>query len=168
MVRIAISQAAFEAITGKLPFPLGSVSYENASNAKASATCGWIRRWLNIFGPFAARARATATSYCGWQGRGLATRWWAESRLKILATQIGWGAPAGVEPATSPAVGSVCETRSHIETRALDPSSCGARPFLPLFECVEKWLTKILHRFRSETSAGPCRQLTSPTTSWPR
>jgi hypothetical protein len=34
MVRIAISQAAFDAIAGMLPFPLGSVSYENASNAK--------------------------------------------------------------------------------------------------------------------------------------
>ena len=34
MVRITISQAAFDAIAGTLPFPLGSVSYENASNAK--------------------------------------------------------------------------------------------------------------------------------------
>jgi hypothetical protein len=34
MIRIAISQAAFDAIAGMLPFPLGSVSYENASNAK--------------------------------------------------------------------------------------------------------------------------------------
>jgi hypothetical protein len=34
MVRIATSQAAFDAIPGTLPFPLGSVSYENASNAK--------------------------------------------------------------------------------------------------------------------------------------
>jgi hypothetical protein len=34
MIRIAISQAAFDAIAGMLPFPLGSVSYENASKAK--------------------------------------------------------------------------------------------------------------------------------------
>jgi hypothetical protein len=34
MVRIVISQAAFDAKAGALPFPLGSVSYENASNAK--------------------------------------------------------------------------------------------------------------------------------------
>jgi hypothetical protein len=34
MVRIAISQAAFDAIAGMLRFPLGSVSYENASNTK--------------------------------------------------------------------------------------------------------------------------------------
>jgi hypothetical protein len=34
MVRIAISQAAFDAIAQTLPFPLGSVSYENASNSK--------------------------------------------------------------------------------------------------------------------------------------
>jgi hypothetical protein len=33
-VRIAISQAAFDANTRTLPFPLGFVSYENASNAK--------------------------------------------------------------------------------------------------------------------------------------
>ena len=34
MVRIAISQAAFDAIAGMLPFPLGSVSYESASNER--------------------------------------------------------------------------------------------------------------------------------------
>jgi hypothetical protein len=34
MVRIAISQAAFDAIARRLPFPLSFVSYENASNAK--------------------------------------------------------------------------------------------------------------------------------------
>jgi hypothetical protein len=34
MVRIAISQAAFDAIARTLPFPLGFVTYENASNTK--------------------------------------------------------------------------------------------------------------------------------------
>ena len=34
MVRIAISAEAFEAIAQTLPLPLGSVSYENASNEK--------------------------------------------------------------------------------------------------------------------------------------
>src|SRR3984957_17755222 len=34
MIRLAISQAAFDAIARTLPFPLGVVSYENASNAK--------------------------------------------------------------------------------------------------------------------------------------
>jgi hypothetical protein len=34
MIRLAISQAAFDAIARKLPFPLGLVSYENPSNAK--------------------------------------------------------------------------------------------------------------------------------------
>jgi hypothetical protein len=34
VVRIAISAEAFEAIAQTLPLPLGSVSYENASNEK--------------------------------------------------------------------------------------------------------------------------------------
>ena len=34
MIRIAISQAAFDAIARSLPFPLGFVSYENPGNAK--------------------------------------------------------------------------------------------------------------------------------------
>ena len=59
-----------------------------------------------------------------------ADRMTSERRLVSLATTVeNWlGRPAGVEPATSPAVGSVCETKTYIETRALDPSSCGPRP----------------------------------------
>jgi hypothetical protein len=34
MVRIAISQAAFDAIASTLPLPLGSVGYENATNER--------------------------------------------------------------------------------------------------------------------------------------
>jgi hypothetical protein len=41
--------------------------------------------------------------------------------------QIGRGAPAGVEPATSPAVRvRLQQTKPTSETRVLDPSSCGA------------------------------------------
>ena len=34
MVKMAISVAAFEAIVGMLPFPLGSMSYENGTTEK--------------------------------------------------------------------------------------------------------------------------------------
>ena len=54
----------------------------------------------------------------------------SERRLVSLATTVeNWlGRPAGVEPATSPAVGSFAKTKTYIETRALDPSSCGPPP----------------------------------------
>jgi hypothetical protein len=43
VVRIAISAEAFEAITQTLPLPLGSVSYENASNEKGERYV-WLDR----------------------------------------------------------------------------------------------------------------------------
>ena len=39
MVRIAISQAAFDAIAATLP--LGSVGYENKTNERGERSCGW-------------------------------------------------------------------------------------------------------------------------------
>ena len=59
MVRIAISQAAFDAIAKTLPF--GSVSYENATNEKGERLI-WLEpsvvdRLRSLRGP----ARATAT-----------------------------------------------------------------------------------------------------------
>lgn len=43
MVKIAISVEAFEAIVRTLPFPLGSVSYENATNEKGERLI-WLPR----------------------------------------------------------------------------------------------------------------------------
>jgi hypothetical protein len=43
VVRIAISAEAFEAIAQTLPLPLGSVSYENASNEKGERYV-WLDR----------------------------------------------------------------------------------------------------------------------------
>jgi hypothetical protein len=43
VVRIAISQAAFEAIARTLPF--GSVSFENKSMSRASGSSGSSRAW---------------------------------------------------------------------------------------------------------------------------
>ena len=43
MIRIAISAEAFEAIAQTLPLPLGSVSYENASNEKGERYV-WLDR----------------------------------------------------------------------------------------------------------------------------
>jgi hypothetical protein len=41
VVKIAISPAAFEAIVGMLPFPLGSVSYESGSGETGERTV-WL------------------------------------------------------------------------------------------------------------------------------
>jgi hypothetical protein len=63
MVRIAISQAAFEAIARTLT--LGSVGYENATNEQGERLI-WLDRGLSTAsGLCAAPARATATSFCG-------------------------------------------------------------------------------------------------------
>ena len=59
MVRIAISEAAFEAIVKTLL--LGSVGYENPTNEKDERSSGWIRAWSTATGPCAAPARAGAT-----------------------------------------------------------------------------------------------------------
>jgi hypothetical protein len=67
MVRVAISQAAFDAIAGMLPFPLGSVSYENASNAKGERYVWLDPKVVEHLRPFVVRARATATLSCGWR-----------------------------------------------------------------------------------------------------
>jgi hypothetical protein len=65
MVRIAISQAAFDAVAPTLP--LGSVGYENKTNEKGERLIsGWSQVWSTASGPRAALARATATLSCGW------------------------------------------------------------------------------------------------------
>jgi hypothetical protein len=47
MVRIAISQAAFDAIVATLPF--GSVSYENATNERGERLI-WLERRMRVAG----------------------------------------------------------------------------------------------------------------------
>jgi hypothetical protein len=59
MVRIAISQAAFDAIAKTLP--LGSVGFENAVNEKGERLIWLERAWSTASGPCAALARAIAT-----------------------------------------------------------------------------------------------------------
>jgi len=67
MVCIAISQAAFEAIAKTLP--VGSGAMRTRSTRRASGWSGFRRTWSTGCAPSAARARATATSYCGWRRR---------------------------------------------------------------------------------------------------
>jgi hypothetical protein len=67
MVRIAISQAAFDAIAKTLP--LGSVGYENATNEKGERLIWLERAWSTGCALCAVPARATATSSRGWLGR---------------------------------------------------------------------------------------------------
>jgi hypothetical protein len=67
VIKIAISQAAFEAIASTLP--LGSMNYENATNERGERLICWTIPSSLVSGPCAARARATAMSYCGWRRR---------------------------------------------------------------------------------------------------
>jgi hypothetical protein len=65
MIRIDITAAAFEAIVATMP--LGSAGYE----AECTAS-GEVRIWLaadvvNKLRALRGRARATATSFCGWR-----------------------------------------------------------------------------------------------------
>jgi hypothetical protein len=68
MVRIAISQAAIDAVAKTLP--LGSVGYENKLNEKGERLIwldpGVVDRLRSLRGP---GERATATSFCGWRRR---------------------------------------------------------------------------------------------------
>jgi hypothetical protein len=61
VVRIAISQAAFEAIARTLP--LGSVGYENKVNEKGERLIWLDPSVVDRCAICAARARAVATSY---------------------------------------------------------------------------------------------------------
>jgi hypothetical protein len=71
VIRIAISQAAFEAIARTLP--LGSVSFENASNAKGERTV-WLEpvvvdRLAALRGPGRGKKDVPAgTSFRTWTG----------------------------------------------------------------------------------------------------
>ena len=59
MIRIAISQAAFDAIARTLP--LGSVAVEAEANERGSVLSGWRLRWWTGSARCGDRARATAT-----------------------------------------------------------------------------------------------------------
>jgi hypothetical protein len=66
MVRIAITQAAFDAIRATMP--VGSVGYENAVDEQAGATSGLRRTWVDpAEGPASGRRGLTARSSCGWR-----------------------------------------------------------------------------------------------------
>ena len=69
MVKIAISPAAFEAIVGTFPFPLGSVS--SGSGETSERTVRLDPKMLEHLRPFAGRARTIPTWFCGCGGRGL-------------------------------------------------------------------------------------------------
>ena len=88
MIRIAISQAAFEAIAKTLL--LGNVSFEQATNER-SDTCGRSRALSIVSGRCAVTARTTARSSCGWR-RPLsapARRQRAHSRPRRTAHPVG-------------------------------------------------------------------------------
>ena len=61
VIKIAISQAAFEAITETMPLGSVSVGHENESNERAKGSSGSTGRLLTGSGRCAGRARATAT-----------------------------------------------------------------------------------------------------------
>jgi hypothetical protein len=67
MVRIAITQAAFDAIAKTLPF--GDVGYENKLNEKGECLIWLEPSVVDRLRSLRGRARATATSSCGWLGR---------------------------------------------------------------------------------------------------
>jgi hypothetical protein len=58
MTRIAITQAAYDAICATLP--LGSVGYENKTNERGERCCGWIGRWSTGCARCAGRANRLA------------------------------------------------------------------------------------------------------------
>jgi hypothetical protein len=64
MVRIAISEAAFDAIAKTLP--VGSVAYEPAIDAGICGIFGSSIGGLTGLTAIGGRSRATATSSCGW------------------------------------------------------------------------------------------------------
>jgi hypothetical protein len=67
MVRIAITQAAFDAIAKTLL--LGSVNYETATNEKGERLIWLEPSTVDRSGPCVVRARVGATSYYGWRRR---------------------------------------------------------------------------------------------------
>jgi len=64
MTKIAITAAAFEAITRTLP--LGSVGYENKTNERGERLIWLEHAVVAVLGPCAGRARAAAMSSSGW------------------------------------------------------------------------------------------------------
>jgi hypothetical protein len=67
MIKIAISQAAYEAITATMP--LGSVGYENATNENGERLIWLPHDVLNRLNHLRRPATATAMSFCGWLRR---------------------------------------------------------------------------------------------------
>jgi len=69
VIKIAISQAAFEAITETMPLGSVSVGHENESNERGERLVWLDRAVVTGSGRCAGRARATATSSCDWRRR---------------------------------------------------------------------------------------------------
>ena len=67
VIRIAITQAAFDALAKTLPF--GDVGYENKVNEKGERLIWLEPSVVDRLRALAAPARATATSSCGWRQR---------------------------------------------------------------------------------------------------
>ena len=91
MIRIAISQAAFDAIAATLP--LGSVSFENAITENGDRLIWLERRWLDRLRALRGRGESYSDVICGWR-RKKAGR---EAEIAVcglprgLAGLLGWG-----------------------------------------------------------------------------
>ena len=83
MVRIAITQAAFEAIAKTLP--LGSVSYENKVNEKGERLIWLDRGVVNRLTAMRGPARASARSSSGWRRARRASRHPVRARSTRIA-----------------------------------------------------------------------------------
>jgi hypothetical protein len=67
VIRVAITQAAFDAIAATLP--LGSVAYEPAVEEGGLRYIWLEARWLDRLKSYRGPGRVLATSSCGWRGR---------------------------------------------------------------------------------------------------
>ena len=94
MIKIAISEAAFAAISSTLA--LGSVGYENQTNERGERLVWLPPNVVDRLRASAGRARATATSFCdssGWRARaphssaGPGVLWSATSALRTRPTR---------------------------------------------------------------------------------
>jgi hypothetical protein len=65
MIRIAISQAAFEAIARTLPF--GSVSFENKTNENGDRLIWLEPRVVDRLMALRGRGQSFQMSFCGWR-----------------------------------------------------------------------------------------------------
>ena len=140
MVRIAISQAAFDAIAKTLP--LGSVGYENKLNEKGERLI-----WLD---------RAVVDRLRALRGPG-------ESYSDVSSCDWRRRAAEGCA-----ATGLITRVADREQVRRLKGQArCGAPPPVNTPAGVEPMRSSLLDEYRPIISR-PCRQLTSPTTSSPR